>query len=187
MKENEKAIIHTYWESPCGLMDLGSLGDELVMSDWVQGWHRETTLRRFRRLTGLPFAEGETPVIAAARDALDAYFAGRIRTFDLPIRFIGSDFQVRVWKALLTIPYGETATYGEIARAAGSPKAVRGTGTAVGANPFSVIVPCHRVVGASGSLTGYGGGYAAKRRLLALEMGIDESALPFSSKGCNRE
>ena len=91
---------------------------------------------------------------------------------------IGSEFQARVWHALTKIPYGKTISYGEIAREVNSPKAVRAVGGAVGANPLSIIIPCHRVVGANGSITGYGGGYAAKR--LALELGLSADELPFS-------
>ena len=93
---------------------------------------------------------------------------------------IGSEFQARVWHALTKIPYGKTISYGEIAREVNSPKAVRAVGGAVGANPLSIIIPCHRVVGANASITGYGGGYAAKRRLLALELGLSADELPFS-------
>lgn len=109
----------------------------------------------------------------ATRDRLDAYFTGKRITFDdLPLRPSGTPFQRRVWRALRTIPYGETATYGEMARKIGRPKAVRAVGAANGRNPIPIIVPCHRVIGADGSLTGYGGGMDRKRRLLDLEAGV---------------
>jgi methylated-DNA-[protein]-cysteine S-methyltransferase len=110
-------------------------------------------------------------VLAAARAQLSEYFAGERTTFDLPLAPSGTSFQRTVWKALLAIPCGATCSYGAIARAAGEPAAVRAAGAAVGRNPISVIVPCHRVVGADGSLTGYAGGLERKRRLLALEAG----------------
>ena len=100
---------------------------------------------------------------------LDEYFAGKRREFDLPLLFEGTDFQKRVWAALLTIPYGETRTYGEIAAQTGNPKACRAVGLANNRNPIAIICPCHRVIGADGSLTGYGGGLPAKEYLLALE------------------
>lgn len=100
---------------------------------------------------------------------LREYFAGERREFDVPLAGAGTPFQQKVWAALTTIPYGATATYRDIAIAIGSPKAVRAVGLANGRNPISVIVPCHRVVGANGSLTGYGGGLAAKQLLLDLE------------------
>lgn len=100
---------------------------------------------------------------------LREYFAGERQDFDVPLAGAGTPFQQKVWEALTTIPYGATATYRDIAIAIGSPKAVRAVGLANGRNPISVIVPCHRVVGANGSLTGYGGGLAAKQLLLDLE------------------
>ncbi len=101
---------------------------------------------------------------------LDAYFAGERRTFDLPLdTAVGSPFQREVWDALRTIPAGTTVTYGELAARLGRPGAARAVGGAVARNPISIVVPCHRVVGAAGSLTGYAGGLDAKRRLLALE------------------
>ncbi|GGT52158.1 methylated-DNA--[protein]-cysteine S-methyltransferase [Streptomyces purpureus] len=108
---------------------------------------------------------------------LEAYFAGERREFDLPMRLHGTDFQRAVWEQLRTIPYGETRTYGELAEALGKPSASRAVGLANGKNPIGIIVPCHRVIGASGSLTGYGGGLDRKQRLLAFEAGAPEQAL----------
>ncbi|MFF5427622.1 MULTISPECIES: methylated-DNA--[protein]-cysteine S-methyltransferase [unclassified Streptomyces] len=102
---------------------------------------------------------------------LDAYFAGDLTAFDLPLRLDGTPFQRRVWNELLRIPYGQTRTYGELAEALGTPTASRAVGLANGKNPVSIIVPCHRVIGAGGGLTGYGGGLDRKRRLLAFEAG----------------
>ncbi len=112
--------------------------------------------------------DAHTVLIAAAAQ-LDAYFAGTRTAFDLPLDFRGTDFQKSVWAALLTIPFGETRSYGEIARAIGQPTASRAVGAANGRNPISIIAPCHRVIGANGALTGFAGGMAAKRLLLALE------------------
>ncbi|MEV0674149.1 methylated-DNA--[protein]-cysteine S-methyltransferase [Mycobacterium sp. NPDC050441] len=100
---------------------------------------------------------------------LTDYFAGDRTEFDLELDMVGTQFQRRVWEALLTIPYGETCSYGEIARQIGSPAASRAVGLANGHNPIGIIVPCHRVIGANGSLTGYGGGLDRKRALLELE------------------
>jgi methylated-DNA-[protein]-cysteine S-methyltransferase len=104
-----------------------------------------------------------------AVDQLNAYFAGELVDFDVELDLRGTEFQQRVWKALLTIPYGETRSYGEIAEQIGAPGAARAVGLANGHNPIAIIVPCHRVIGASGSLTGYGGGLARKQTLLELE------------------
>lgn len=100
---------------------------------------------------------------------LGAYFAGELQEFDVPTKANGTPFQLRVWEALRAIPYGETRSYGEIARQVGKPSAVRAVGRANGANPIAVIVPCHRVIGANGTLTGYGGGLDRKQKLLELE------------------
>ncbi len=100
---------------------------------------------------------------------LTEYFAGQRVDFDLPIEMCGTSFQLQVWSALRRIPYGEVRSYADIARAIGRPKAVRAVGAANGANPIPIIVPCHRVIGSNGSLTGFGGGLEVKRRLLELE------------------
>ncbi|BDB43815.1 MULTISPECIES: methylated-DNA--[protein]-cysteine S-methyltransferase [Mycobacterium] len=105
----------------------------------------------------------------AAVDQLDAYFAGELCDFDVEIDMRGTGFQQRVWNALLTIPYSETRSYGEIAAQVGAPGAARAVGLANGHNPIAIIVPCHRVIGASGKLTGYGGGLDRKQTLLQLE------------------
>lgn len=105
----------------------------------------------------------------AVVEQLEDYFAGRLLDFDLDVEMIGTDFQRRVWQALLTIPYGETRSYGQIAQQIGSAGASRAVGLANGHNPVSIIVPCHRVIGANGSLTGYGGGLVRKKQLLEME------------------
>lgn len=111
----------------------------------------------------------DEPLLAQARAQLADYFAGRRTEFDLPLAPSGTPFQQAVWRALLAVPFGETSTYGAIAAAVGRPKAVRAVGAAIGANPIGIVVPCHRVVGADGQLTGYAGGLQRKARLLALE------------------
>ena len=114
-------------------------------------------------------AREDAAVFGEVADQLDEYFAGKRRHFDLALAPRGTDFQRAVWAALAKIPYGETTTYSAIARAIGKPLAVRAVGAASGRNPLSIVVPCHRVVGADGSLTGYAGGTANKRRLLDVE------------------
>ena len=113
-----------------------------------------------------PTAFGDA--VAQLRD----YFAGSLQVFDLDIRLDGTEFQRRVWAALLEIPYGETRSYGQIATRIGQPTACRAVGLANGRNPISIVVPCHRVIGASGALVGYGGGVPNKRALLDLERGV---------------
>ena len=114
-------------------------------------------------------AEEETPLLGQAKQQLAEYFAGQRQAFDLPLRMQGTPFQQKVWAALREIPYGETRSYGQIAAQVGNPKAGRAVGMANNRNPIAIIVPCHRVIGANGSLTGYAGGLSVKQELLALE------------------
>ena len=118
-------------------------------------------------------ADGErndfNPLLAETERQLRAYFSGDLRRFELPLDLQGTSFQIRVWRQLETIPYGELRSYAEVARAIGAPQAVRAVGAANGANPVPIVVPCHRVIGSSGKLIGYGGGLELKRRLLDLE------------------
>lgn len=172
--------IYKDWASPCGTLMIASLGSELLLCDWATGWHAGKRAKRIDRLVGCDFKPGTSPVIEQAIRLLQAYFRGEKPDFtNLPLRMEGTAFQKSVWQALLAIPYGKTATYGEIARAIGNSKAVRAVGVAVGDNPFSIIVPCHRVIGRDGTLVGYGGGYAAKKQLLALELGCRIEDLPY--------
>ncbi|HYC88747.1 MAG TPA: methylated-DNA--[protein]-cysteine S-methyltransferase [Thermoanaerobaculia bacterium] len=121
----------------------------------------------FQRRTGFsPSMGGLKP---ALRSQLLEYFEGRRKTFDFPLAPKGTPFQLAVWNALLEIPYGDTVTYAELARRIGRPAAIRAVGAANGANPIPVIIPCHRVIGSNGTLTGYGGGIERKQWLLALE------------------
>ena len=136
------------------------------------------------RLRGLYMQEGRTAIaveggwqeadepFAGLREQLEDYWTGRLTAFDLPVEMAGSPFQRRVWRALQDIPYGETISYGELARRIEVPSAARAVGVANGHNPICVIVPCHRVIGADGSLTGFGGGLERKRLLLELEAGV---------------
>jgi methylated-DNA-[protein]-cysteine S-methyltransferase len=142
--------------SPLGELRLFGDGDELV-GLMLPG---DTTL------TG---ATRNTPVLDATRVQLDEYFAGTRRDFELPLAPRGTGFQQIVWRALTTIKYGETWSYGQLARAIGRPAASRAVGAANGRNPLAIIVPCHRVIGANGTLTGYGGGLPAKKWLLQHE------------------
>jgi methylated-DNA-[protein]-cysteine S-methyltransferase len=123
--------------------------------------------------------ERDDTAFPEAVEQLAAYFAGERREFDLELDLVGTDFQRRVWKALLTIPYGQTRSYGRIAEQIGSPGASRAVGLANGHNPIGIIVPCHRVIGANGGLTGYGGGLDRKRALLELERVRDKDSAAF--------
>jgi methylated-DNA-[protein]-cysteine S-methyltransferase len=129
-------------------------------------WEKE---RPGRVRLGTMQEHNDDPTLLEVERQLEQYFDGERNRFDLPLSFQGTDFQKKVWNALLDIPYGETRTYGEIAEAIGNPAAVRAVGAANGRNPISIIAPCHRVIGSSGELTGFAGGLAAKETLLVIE------------------
>ena len=166
----EKNVIKTKrYESPCGVLLLGSFGDKLCLCDWQVEKHRSHVDKRLKRILRAEFEEGPSEVIEQALLQLDEFFAGKRREFDVPLLFVGTDFQKTVWNELLKIPFGKTISYGEMAQRIGLPKAVRAVANANGANSMSIFAPCHRVIGSDRSLTGYGGGLAAKQMLLELE------------------
>ncbi len=162
-------IIVAGYVSPCGELRIGSLGDRCCLCDWVGGRSAGRNLGRLSRILGADFAEGTSDVTAEVVRQLDEYFSGERRKFDVPLLLAGTDFQKRVWKQLESVPYGRTVTYAAVASAAGCPRALRAVAGAVGSNALSILVPCHRVTGSGGALTGYAGGLDAKRRLLELE------------------
>ncbi|WP_424862400.1 methylated-DNA--[protein]-cysteine S-methyltransferase [Streptomyces sp. MMS24-I29] len=153
---------HTVVDSPYGSLTL-------VATDGVLSGLYMTEQRH--RPPEETFGEPDPRPFTEAIRQLDAYFAGELREFDLPLCLDGTPFQRSVWAQLQLIPYGETRSYGELAETLGKPGASRAVGLANGKNPVGIIVPCHRVIGASGSLTGYGGGLDRKQRLLAFEKG----------------
>ncbi|HEX4245986.1 MAG TPA: methylated-DNA--[protein]-cysteine S-methyltransferase [Acidimicrobiales bacterium] len=152
--------MHTVIDSPVGPLTLVAADGVLCGLYQHEQRHRPVT-DAFGQPDGTAFAE--------ATDQLEAYFGGRRAQFDLPLAVVGTAFQQRVWGALPEIPYGETVSYGQLAQRIGHPAAPRAVGLANGRNPISIIVPCHRVVGSTGQLTGYGGGLERKQFLLDLE------------------
>ncbi len=168
----KRKIFVQHYVSPCGELLLGSLGEQLCLCNWLVEKHPGRVDRRLRERLEAEFADGATDTTREAARQLDAYFAGELTAFSLPLLCAGSDFQMRVWDLLRDIPYGATLSYGEMARRLGCPTAVRAVANANGANAISLFLPCHRVVGADGSLTGFGGGLAAKRYLLELEQRV---------------
>ncbi|MFF2572083.1 methylated-DNA--[protein]-cysteine S-methyltransferase [Streptomyces sp. NPDC058084] len=161
-------VQHTVVDSPYDLLTLVAVDGVLSRMYMTDQRHRPPE-ETFGTPDPRPFSE-------AVRQ-LDAYFAGELTEFELPLHLVGTEFQLRVWEQLRLIPYGETRTYGELAEALGSPGASRAVGLANGKNPVTIIVPCHRVIGSGGSLTGYGGGLDRKKRLLAFESGATPDAL----------
>jgi methylated-DNA-[protein]-cysteine S-methyltransferase len=161
-------LLHTTIDSPIG--ELLLVGDERVLRGlYMQAGPRPKRIAPCWRHAEEPFT--------AAREQLDEYFAGERVRFDLPLELTGPDFERTVWDALTGIPYGETASYGAIAKRIGYPDAARAVGSANARNPISIIVPCHRVIGANGSLTGYGGGLERKQFLLEHETGARRLAI----------
>ena len=156
-------------ETPLGAMLLGAADGKLCLAEFSDPDRLEAQLRRTRRRMKATLVPGRPAPIADAEAQLMEYFAGRRRRFDLPLLPAGTVMQRQVWETLLRIPYGETWSYGQVAGAIGRPRAAQPVGQAVGANPIGIIVPCHRVIGAGGTLTGYGGGLWRKQRLLVLE------------------
>ncbi len=163
------SLAYKTMDSPVGKLKLVASGKGLV----AVLWENDEPLRV--RLGEQVKEEGH-PILLQAERQLGEYFAGQRMSFSVPIDLGGTPFQKNVWDALLAIPFGETRTYGELARRLGNPKASRAVGAATGKNPISIIVPCHRVIGSTGRLTGFAGGLEAKARLLTLERGSIVSA-----------
>jgi methylated-DNA-[protein]-cysteine S-methyltransferase len=159
----------TTLDSPVGPLVLAARDDRLVGLHLPAVADDGTTTAA--PLDGWQPAPSRSEVLAEAAEQLAAYFAGELRHFDLPLQLDGTDFQRRVWAALQEIPYGTTSGYGELAQRLGSPGASRAVGLANNRNPVAIIVPCHRVIGADGTLIGFGGGLECKRWLLDHEMG----------------
>jgi methylated-DNA-[protein]-cysteine S-methyltransferase len=163
-KKSENSYVYKMMDSPIGELKL--VGSDRGLAAIL--WANDNPKRVRLNIVG----EDEShPVLVETERQVNEFFTGRRKTFSVKLDFVGTEFQNKVWRALLTIPFGETRSYSEIARQIGSPKAVRAVGAANGKNPISIIAPCHRVIGASGELTGFAGGLEAKAHLLMLEAG----------------
>ena len=154
---------------PYGEMVLASVGDELCLCDWSGQACAERNLRLVQQSLNAEFEEAPSEVIGRAEEQLEAYFARERKVFSIPLRLVGTPFQKSVWEELMRIPYGELTTYKAVAQRVGNVRCVRAVAQAIGANRLGIIVPCHRVVGSDGSLTGFASGLETKRMLLALE------------------
>ena len=161
------------YESPFGNIIITTNGTEITEIKLKLNAPTEPTATPEPNTTPEPTAPPDTIIKEAAKQ-LDEYFKGKRKEFDLPINPQGTDFQRKVWEALKQIPYGETKTYKQIAQTINKPNACRAVGQANNKNPIWIIIPCHRVIGASGKLTGYGGGLEMKQRLLEIEKGNKE-------------
>jgi methylated-DNA-[protein]-cysteine S-methyltransferase len=168
-RKTPKTYVSKTVRTPVGALTLVASGDGLAAILWEND-------RPGRVRLDVVAEDPKHPVLIATERQLAEYFAGRRNAFDLALDFAGTAFQKKVWRALLTIPFGETRTYAQIARQIGHPTAVRAVGAANGRNPLSIVAPCHRVIGSSGALTGFAGGLDVKARLLRLE-GADAAGL----------
>ncbi len=160
--KQQGTIRYTVCDSPIGPLTLASDGTHLTAVRFARGNGKPDVERDWQR-------DDDLPVLARARAQLGEYFAGKRTRFNLPLAPQGTEFQQAVWRALLKVGCGQTSTYGALAAAVGRPQAARAVGAAMGANPIPIIVPCHRVIGSDGSLTGFGGGLERKTKLLQLE------------------
>lgn len=170
-----KEYVYTTTESPLGVLKLLASDDGLAAVLWPNEDPRRVPLRAVRE-------DPQHPILLETQRQLREYFTGQRSTFTVKLDFAGTEFQKKVWRALLTIPHGETRSYGEIARQIGQPTASRAVGAANGKNPISIIAPCHRVIGASGELTGFAGGMEAKAVLLNLETAQGTAPRPGPSR-----
>ncbi|MGH7445453.1 MAG: methylated-DNA--[protein]-cysteine S-methyltransferase [Longimicrobiales bacterium] len=172
------ALFVTRIETPLGVMVAVATAKGLAMLEFEDGDRPDAQLARITRRIGGDAVSGTNAILARTADELTRYFAGELRHFTVPLHATGTPFQERVWAALCEIPYGETRSYSEQARSIDAPDAVRAVARANGDNRIAIIIPCHRVIGANGKLTGYGGGLWRKEYLLGIEQGGTLPLLP---------
>ena len=172
IKYSMETICIQHYQSPCGDLILGSYGHQLCMCDWVHKERKEIIDTGLQKRLCSSYEIALSPVLKETIAQLDEYFSHKRETFDIPLLMAGTEFQQTVWGELLNIPYGTTISYATLARRIGNPKAVRAVARANGANPISILVPCHRVIGSDNTLTGYGGGLDKKEFLLRHEMSL---------------
>ena len=163
------AINIQYYKTGIGELILGSFDDRLCLLDFRHRKMRTAVDNRIRKGLGSEFTEQDNEILTETRKQIDDYLTGGRKQFDIPVLMVGTDFQKKVWDILAKIPYGSTSTYLQLARDIGNEKAVRAVASANGANAIGLVIPCHRIIGSTGELVGYGGGLAVKKRLLKLE------------------
>ncbi len=171
-------IIHTaYFKSTYGEFILGSFDHQLCLCDWRYRKMRGSIDKRIQSGLQADYAEDGSELLGEAVRQLEQYSEGKRKEFDIPLLMVGSDFQKQVWNELLRIPYGKTQSYAGLSHKLGNIKAIRAVASANGANAISIIVPCHRILGSDGSLTGYAGGLETKKKLLRLERAFPQGEL----------
>ena len=164
------------YETPCGKLLLGTQDSNLYLCDWISGNRTDKTMKRINPFLPDAGTNDDLLLMEKCVGSLDEYFAGKREFFDIPFVALGTEFQRKVWRTLLDVPYGTKTTYKAIAEAVGCPRGVRAVASAIGANPLSIFIPCHRIIGSDGNITGYAGGLYAKKYLLQLEALISLSS-----------
>jgi methylated-DNA-[protein]-cysteine S-methyltransferase len=173
-KEFRIKIITAYYPTPYGELLIGEFEGKVCLCDWRYRKMRDAVDKRVQQYCGASYEQGASPVLEDLKSQLEEYFNGDRTTFDIELLFCGSDFQKRVWAALVKIPFGKTVSYLELSRRLGDEKAIRAVASANGANAISILVPCHRIIGSNGELTGYAGGLPTKKQLLKLERALPQ-------------
>lgn len=163
-----------HYKSPIGILVLGSYKDKLCLCDWENGRQSDAIKQRLLHFLKATFVNESSQIIQEAKSQLLEYFDGKRICFDIPLLLPGTEFQNKVWNKLQEIPYGETWMYSEVAEKINNKNAVRAVSGAIGKNAISIIIPCHRVIGANGELIGYGGGLEVKKHLLDMEGNLNK-------------
>lgn len=171
-------ILTQHFPTAYGELVLGSFEDRLCLCDWRCRRMRATVDARIQRGLNAGYVEGTSSTIELTKAQLNEYFAGQRTAFDVPLHPVGSEFQQRVWNALLAVPFGTTETYASLTSKVAEMTAIRAVASANGANAISIIVPCHRIIGSTGELVGYAGGIPAKKKLLQLEGSVSHAPTP---------
>jgi methylated-DNA-[protein]-cysteine S-methyltransferase len=169
-----------FFNTPVGELILGSMDHTLCLCDWRFRKMRSSIDKRIQTGLRAVYLEGGSDIIEEARTQLSQYFRRERKEFDLPLLLVGSEFQKLVWKELQRIPFGKTESYAGLSERLGNKAAIRAVASANGANAISIVVPCHRILGSDGSLTGYAGGMETKRKLLLLENALPQGELPLN-------
>ena len=169
MENNTAVICLKFIDTPVGKMRIGASDHGICLFDFQYRRSIDAIMKRIETTTGMPFSDGEHPHFALLEQQMNEYFTGTRKEFDLPLHLVGTAFQKTVWEGLIQIPYGETRSYKQQSIFLGNEKAIRAVAGANGENGIAIIIPCHRVIGTSGSLVGYGGGLPRKKWLLEHE------------------
>lgn len=172
-----QTITTKYLKTPFGELILGSYKNQLCLCDWRYRKMRTAIDQRIQKGLDANFEMGENEILSQTIEQLEAYSLGELKNFDIPLHFVGTNFQKKVWGALCEIPYGHTQSYLALSESLGDVKAIRAVATANGANAISILVPCHRIIGSDGKLVGYAGGLPTKKKLLDLEGALKKQQL----------